>query len=1329
MAKPLRIALIAAGSLAALVLVLAVAAAIVLQTAWFHEQVRKRIVAEVERATGGTVEIGAFRFDWRSLRAEVADFVIRGTEPAGSPPLARIRSIAVGLHIASVLGRQVDIALLEVTEPNVNVILFENGRTNIPEPKVKRTGSPVMETILDLAVKRFSVEKGTVRYADRRIPLDIQGENLQALFRYDPFSSRYQGDLSLRVVGIPMPVNTSVALSVEKQRLRILNARLLGDGAELLVSGVVEDFANPRGVLQFQTTLALEQFGPALKLPVVRRGTATVSGEASFQPDGVYRVAGEMEGSGLGFRTGDFQLNGVRAKARLEAVPDRILLTGLTLSALGGRFVGSATVSKLESFSVAGRAEGFRLQELFLFAKQTQQGWSGVLSGPVEIRGLFPNAQRKDLAWTAETKLGIVPAEGKIPLSGSIDARFDSAREFLDLGNSELAFGSSQAKFSGALGARDARMQVQFDSRDLEDLAPLLAPEPVPVRLENGAAHFEGYVSGPLSAPLVSGNATLTGFVFEKRKFDSLATDFSLEKSGLRIRNVRLRQGVNDLQVEGQVGLSNWKLERSAQLALSAKVRNAELKDIAVLAGQPNLPVRGTLAATAEISGTPAQPVLHASFTAAKGEAYDEPFERIRGEVAYADEVLTLKPGILELGASRVEGTARFQHAPGRYDAGELEFSVSSNQMAIETFRKAKELLPDLQGSVQIKAAGEATLRSEAEAGGGSRFLLTRIDGEANGQRLVFQKRPLGDALLAVNTSGSNINIKAESNFLESQIRGAGQWKLVRGYPGSAEVTFSPLSLPALRNWLDPESRFQLGGTAEGKLTLAGPAFEPAAWLASLQVDNLRLTPPPPEGVRISRRQLTLRNAGPVRLVLERSVVRVESAHLVGPSTDFSISGQVLLKDKNPLDLRVTGEIELGILEELDPDIMASGNAVLDTSIRGAIRQPLINGRAELQDAALNYVDLPNGLSKANGLILFDGNRATIQNFSGETGGGKVTLGGFVGFSGGEVIYRVEANASQVRVRYPEGVSTSADAALELTGTSRRSLLSGTVTILRTGFNPRTDFGSVLAKASEPVRTPAVRTGPLGNMQLDIKMETSPDISFQSALAQDIQAEASLRLRGTIYNPVVLGRVTITQGELNFFGTNYTVSQGTISFTNPVKIEPVLNIDVQTRVRGIDVTLTISGPANQLNVTHRSDPPLEFSEIVALLATGRAPISDPTLAARQTAQPQSFSQLGANAVLGTAIANPLSNRLQRFFGVSRLKIDPQLTGVEGNPQARLTLEQQISRDITFTYITNLTRSNPQIIRVEWALNKEYSLVALREENGLLGVDILYKKRF
>ena len=244
-----------------------------------------------------------------------------------------------------------------------------------------------------------------------------------------------------------------------------------------------------------------------------------------------------------------------------------------------------------------------------------------------------------------------------------------------------------------------------------------------------------------------------------------------------------------------------------------------------------------------------------------------------------------------------------------------------------------------------------------------------------------------------------------------------------------------------------------------------------------------------------------------------------------------------------------------------------------------------------------------------------------------------------------------------------------------------------------------------------------------------MQISTAPDIQVQSTLTQDVQIDANLRLRGSASNPALLGRINITQGRLLFLGTKYTIDGGSVSFYNPVKIAPVLDIDLNTKAQGVDITLTISGPVDHLTLIPSSDPPFTYNEIISLLVTGRPPSSDPALLSAQSTDPSAYQQAGPSSLLGSAIATPVSGRLQRFFGVSSLRIDPTIPGVDANPGARLTMEQQVTPNITFTYITNVTTSNPQIVQVEWALSKKWSVVALREENGMTGMDFFFKKRF
>lgn len=87
----------------------------------------------------------------------------------------------------------------------------------------------------------------------------------------------------------------------------------------------------------------------------------------------------------------------------------------------------------------------------------------------------------------------------------------------------------------------------------------------------------------------------------------------------------------------------------------------------------------------------------------------------------------------------------------------------------------------------------------------------------------------------------------------------------------------------------------------------------------------------------------------------------------------------------------------------------------------------------------------------------------------------------------------------------------------------------------------------------------------------------------------------------------------------------------------------------------------------------------------------------------------------------------LSNRVQRLFGASRIKIDPRV-GEPGSPNARLRVEQEVSDKVTLTYITNLSQSAQQVIQVEIQINKNLSLVGLRDQYGVVGSDFRIRQR-
>jgi translocation and assembly module TamB len=510
-------------------------------------------------------------------------------------------------------------------------------------------------------------------------------------------------------------------------------------------------------------------------------------------------------------------------------------------------------------------------------------------------------------------------------------------------------------------------------------------------------------------------------------------------------------------------------------------------------------------------------------------------------------------------------------------------------------------------------------------------------------------------------------------------------------------------------------------------VTVSGPATKTDQLRGSLRIARLQLNTIPRTGAR--DRAVTISNKEPIAATLDRGVIRIESAHMAGPQTDLNLTGSVSLVQTQPMDLNLSAKTNLDVIRNFNQDIYSSGNIEMGATVRGTLKKPLVNGKLQLQNASISYVDFPNGLNNANGLVIFNANTATIRSMTAESGGGKVNLSGFVTLSD-TLRIGLRATANSVRIRTQQGVSLQANAFINLTGTTQSSLASGAITITGITYAPQSDFGSILTRSAPPVQAPTSGNPLLDNMRLDIRVRTSTGTAVQASLAQNLQLDADIRVRGTATLPGVQGRIVITEGDLVFFGSEYRVTSGTISFYNPTRIEPILDISLDTQAKGVNVTLNITGPVDNMKLSYTSDPPLQFQEIVALLASGKTPTSDPTLLANEPSPPQqSFQQMGASALVGVAVADPVASRLQRVFGVSQLKIDPTFTSGSDLPQARVTLQQQVSTSVTFTYVTALDDPNTQIVRVEWALNQQWSALANRDENGIVSLNFVYKKQF
>jgi hypothetical protein len=138
-----------------------------------------------------------------------------------------------------------------------------------------------------------------------------------------------------------------------------------------------------------------------------------------------------------------------------------------------------------------------------------------------------------------------------------------------------------------------------------------------------------------------------------------------------------------------------------------------------------------------------------------------------------------------------------------------------------------------------------------------------------------------------------------------------------------------------------------------------------------------------------------------------------------------------------------------------------------------------------------------------------------------------------------------------------------------------------------------------------------------------------------------------------------------------------------------------------------------------MRTNYISDPPLPTADVINLLARGQ------TLEQAE-ATPSNF---GASSLVAQGVASQLSTGVQKLAGLSSFSIDPTLGGNDPNPGARIALQKKVTKNFFFTFASDVTSAQRELIQGEYKLTKRWSTTVTRDENGGFAVDGKYHTTF
>jgi translocation and assembly module TamB len=1300
-----------------------------LQSESFQRMVRGRITGAIEHATGGRAELGGFRLAPFRLQVEVEGLIIHGRESSSELPLVHVDRLSANVRLSSLLGAKVGFHSLTLEHPVVDIIFYPDGTSNWPLRPDQRKATD-FEQLFSLSIGKLVVRRGELVWQDERLPLDFALNDLSASVDYSFLHRAYSGRLSvgnaeLQFAGSrPVPLNGQIVFSVQKNQIEFSLLRVASGGSRFQASGALSNFSRPVLKADYDLLLDLAQAGAVARQPGIRSGKLVLQGTGLWSRDDL-RASGRFAIASLFWRDDSVHVENASASGRFSLDPDRLRFSQVGGQLFRGSFSSDAEISGWPARGRTGKngTSGLvRLKTRDMSLGDLRAGlgprlgpfrymkWQGNVAGESEMRwkNSLRNAQLKvaaDVSYPARL------SPGEIPLKANVIAGYDVRARQLEIQDLAASTPASEVHASGSLSPSGV-VRFSFTTSHLGEWQPLTAalfPAGLPVAVHQRTT-VNGTVSGGLANMSIAANvglqnvdAFLPGGAAGRREpihWDVVNGDIRLSSRSLLVPDAVLQAGAATVKLQGTAGLAEWKISSDSPLQLHGEITGADAAELA-RAVRPDLRLTGQLNSafrlTGSVSNLEGLGTIRLSGGSIQGYSVDSAtalafFRGMQAEIKEFDAVS---------GASRISGR-------GTYDLRARSFHL---HFAGHNFDLAA--IPGLPRS-PIAVGGRLDFSAELSGTEDQ----PQLAAELHLRSLTLNQELMGDYQLETATRGEDLHLTGHSDFKNAELTISGDVLVRDEWPARIDFHFNRLDVDSLlAGYLRVHAAKH--SSVAGDLRLEGPLRNPRqlTWTGNLtdfsaEVDKVKL-----------------KNQGPTHFTLAGETLKVDGLHVVGDNADFSGKGWIELGAGRALDFEAQAKLGVALVQNYDPDFTGSGTLSGDARVTGTLDSPLVKGKLLVENVGLADINLPSALSDMNGVLRFSQNRITIESLTARSGGGTLSFAGHAELFRRQLNFDLNVAADAVRLRYPPGVSSTADAALHWSGSSSGSLLSGDITVSKLGVTPGFDFGAYLERSIQQSSLP--QTDPvLNRIRLDLHVVTAPELEMQTSVLR-MRGEADLRVRGSAAKPVLVGRADIFEGQAYFNGTKYRLERGGVTFTNPAVTTPFLDLEAVTHVRDYDITLSLNGDVskpNGLKVNYRSEPPLPTSDIITLLAFGQTTETSAQL--QQTSQ-SAFSQQASNALLAAALNATLNNRAQRLFGNSRIKIDPQgLETYTSTTQSgpAVTIEQQVKDNLTLSYTTNVSQTSQQIIRAEYNVSRNLSIVAIRDQNGVVSFDVKIRRR-
>ena len=1284
----------------------------------------------------------------------VEDLMIEGLTPQDRPFLTA-KTITVEVPWWTIFSKKLIIESIAMTDWNMVIETYANGRHNFPKftRKTPSKGPSRFTTTLRSVVAL----RGAFTYDDHATPWTTSARDLNVQVYRPPVATTYVGRAGFSNGTVKIQSYESFRTDMQS-RFSIDNGivhfdymDLSGEGSRSSVTGDVDLAHWPEQTYQVKSKIDF-----ATQKGIFFHGqNFTASGQGDFTGTfHLFKGGRELKGTFTSPLAGVNAWRFPNLRGSVRWVPDRMEITNTTAAVYGGtasfNYVmapfgvpdvptkatwdvayKSVDLSRLTDFletkglRLTGRASGRNRLEWPLGKWLEKRGGGEVtIQAPDGVRTMTRQLDPTMIARVADLPVPAGPFNshlslGYLALAGHIVYALDP--KWITLDDSWAATESTYVQFQGQTAyGEDSRIPFHVTSLDWQESDRVLAgimttfgapTGAVPI---DGNGEFDGTMLASFSKPRIEGKFKGDRLRAWDVVWGHADADVVIENSYALVSNAVMTAGGSEIRADGKFSLGYPRKDEGEEIDARVRLNQRPLTDLRHAFELDDYPMEGLVSGDFHLYGPYERPYGFGNLIIEQGVAYGESFERATSSLRFEGNGVRLDSLDIRKSGGAVTGAA-FVGWDGDYS-----FNADGARIPVESLQTAKFPQAPLSGVLQFNATGAGT------------FDEPKYDVKLRADDLFAGDEGIGQLNGRLSLRGELLTLEMEVASPRLVVSGSGRIALTPEMDAELTVRFADTSLDPYVRFFEPRLSPFTNAVAGGTIRVVGELADVDHLVVETHVESLDL----------KLFDYRLHNKGAIDLSLDQHVLKVGQLALTGEGTELQLDGQIAF-DSNEIAVEASGDANLGILQGFYRDLRSRGTAAIKAQISGPLDKPVFSGSADITDGRIRVLSVPNSIEAINGRISFDGGGVRLNDIAARLGDGDVRFGGRIGINGfalGDL--NLTASGERMRIRYPEGFVSTIDANLALQGSVAAPLLSGNV-LIRDALSTRRieatpDLFNLTGGSSTAAALP---TGPAASafpLRLDIDVDAPSSLRIENNIAK-VVATADLKLQGTYDRPQLFGHVEIDRGDIVLEGNRYIVTRGGIDFFNAARIEPVFDIEAETRVRVPDqtynITLGLTGTTSRFSYTLNSDPPLPEVDVVSLLLGQATDLTNAELRALRPNAAQQSEEVLLRQAFSRLLTNPISAPVSRILGET-LGIDTVIAptfGTESDPltpSARLILGRRLSNRAYLTFARALGGTQrEQIIILEYDQNDRLGWVVTQNGDRTFALDFRVRHRF